>query len=151
MLPPEPLRAAIRHDHRIAEPQAVSRLLARQPDGGMTRDIHSLARHLAERVRATPPSPLSAESFLRQYGLSTREGIALMCVAEALLRIPDPETADALLRDKLSQGNWDSESQGSLLASAADWGLMLTGTLARWHDLPGDSFTAQMKQLASRL
>ena len=117
----------------------------------MTKDITSLAKHLAERVRATPPAPLSAESFLRQYGLSTREGIALMCVAEALLRIPDPETADALLRDKLSQGNWDSESQGSLLASAADWGLMLTGTLARWHDAPGESFTSQMKQLAARL
>jgi RHH-type transcriptional regulator, proline utilization regulon repressor / proline dehydrogenase / delta 1-pyrroline-5-carboxylate dehydrogenase len=151
MLPLETLRAAIRRDHRIAEPQAVSRLLALQPDGGMTRDIHSLARHLAERVRATPPAPLSAESFLRQYGLSTREGIALMCVAEALLRIPDPETADALLRDKLAQGNWDAESQGSLLASAADWGLMLTGTLARWHDSPGEGFTAQMKQLAARL
>jgi len=74
-----------------------------------------------------------------------------MCVAEALLRIPDPETADALLRDKLSHGNWDSDSQGSLLASAADWGLMLTGTLARWHDAPGESFTSQMKQLAARL
>src|SRR5207253_9985471 len=58
------------------------------------------------RVRATPPGPLSAESFLRRYGLSTREGVALMCVAEALLRIPDPQTADALLRDKLSSGNW---------------------------------------------
>ena len=50
-----------------------------------------------------------------------------MCVAEALLRIPDPDTADALIRDKLSSGNWSS-------ASAADWALMLTGTLARWHD-----------------
>jgi RHH-type proline utilization regulon transcriptional repressor/proline dehydrogenase/delta 1-pyrroline-5-carboxylate dehydrogenase len=151
MAPLEPLRAAIRRDHRIAEPDAVSRLLALQPDGQLTKDIHALATHLAERVRATPPAPLSAESFLRQYGLSTGEGIALMCVAEALLRIPDAETADALLRDKLSQGNWDSESQGSLLASATDWGLMLTGTLARWHDLPGDGFTAQMKQLAARL
>src|SRR3954471_14666879 len=151
MLPLEPLRAAIRRDHRIAEAHAVSRLRALQPDSQLTKDIHSLARRLAERVRASPPAPLSAESFLRQYGLSTREGIALMCVAEALLRIPDPETADALLRDKLSQGNWESESQGSLLASATDWGLMLTGTLARWHDVPGDGFTAQMKQLAARL
>jgi RHH-type transcriptional regulator, proline utilization regulon repressor / proline dehydrogenase / delta 1-pyrroline-5-carboxylate dehydrogenase len=151
MTPLEAPRAAIRRDHRIAEPDAVARLLAFQPDGRARKEIHSLARHLAERVRATPPAPLSAESFLRQYGLSTREGIALMCVAEALLRIPDPETADALLRDKLSQGNWDSESQGSLLASAADWGLMLTGALARWHDSPEETFTAQIKQLAARL
>src|SRR5258706_4277930 len=151
MPPFETLRAAIRRDHRIAEAEAVSRLRALQPDPGASQAITRAATDLATRVRKTPAAPLSAESFLRQYGLSSREGIALMCVAEALLRIPDPETADALLRDKLSQGNWESEAQGSLLASAADWGLMLTGTLARWHDLPGDSFTAQMKQLAARL
>src|SRR5258706_178116 len=129
MSPLEPRAAAIRRDHRIAEAGAVSRLLALQPDGQQTKDIHSLATHLAERVRATPPAPLSAESFLRQYGLSTPEGVALMCVAEALLRIPDADTADALLREKLASGNWSS-------ASAADWALMLTGTLVRWHDEP---------------
>src|SRR5258707_9688830 len=147
----ERLRAAIAGEHRSAETGAVRRLRALQPDPAVSRAITAFSFRLAERVRAAPPAPLSAESFLRQYGLSTPEGVALMCVAEALLRIPDPETADALLRDKLSQGNWESEAQGSLLASAADWGLMLTGTLARWHDLPGDSFTAQMKQLAARL
>jgi RHH-type proline utilization regulon transcriptional repressor/proline dehydrogenase/delta 1-pyrroline-5-carboxylate dehydrogenase len=57
--------------------------------------------------------------------------VALMCVAEALLRIPDAATADALLREKLSSGNWST-------ASAADWALMLTGTLVSWHDAPGE-------------
>jgi RHH-type proline utilization regulon transcriptional repressor/proline dehydrogenase/delta 1-pyrroline-5-carboxylate dehydrogenase len=66
-----------------------------------------------------------------------------MCVAEALLRIPDPETADALIRDKLSSGNWSS-------ASAADWALMLTGTLARWHDAADEDFSA-VKYLVARL
>src|SRR5213594_3269371 len=113
-----------RRDHRMPEAEAVRRLLAFQPGKDASRRIASLALRLAQRVRATPPGPLSAESFLRQYGLSTPEGVALMCVAEALLRIPDPETADELIREKLSSGNWSA-------ASAADWALLLTGTLSK--------------------
>src|SRR5581483_4342124 len=88
---------------------------------------------LAERVRATPPGPLSAESFLRHYGLSTPEGVLLMCIAEALLRIPDAATADALIRDKLSRGDWERYlgASESLLVNASTWGLMLTGRIAR--------------------
>jgi len=97
-------------------------------------------------VRATPPGALSAESFLRHYGLSTPEGVALMCVAEALLRIPDAATADALLREKFSQGDWAPASDDSLLASAADWALLLTGKLARWHDEP-----SPLKHMVARL
>src|SRR5213075_3174058 len=108
--------------------------------------IQALATRLAERVRASPPPALSAESFLRQYSLSTREGVALMCVAEALLRIPDAETADALLREKFSQGNWAPGGDGTLLASAADWALLLTGKLARWHDEP-----SPLKHIVARL
>ena len=84
------LRSAIAGDHRVSEADAVRRLRALQPDAAAAARIHENAVRLAERVRATPPGPLSAESFLRHYGLSTREGVALMCVAEALLRIPDP-------------------------------------------------------------
>src|SRR5437773_1546551 len=87
-----------RRDHRMPEAEAVGRLLAFQPGKDASRRIASLGLRLAQRVRATPPGPLSAESFLRHYGLSTREGVALMCVAEALLRIPDPPTADAAAR-----------------------------------------------------
>jgi len=135
----ERLRAAIASSHRTAEAQAVRSLRARQPDPVAATRITELSFQLAERVRAAPPAPLSAESFLRQYGLSTPEGVALMCVAEALLRIPDAETADALLRDKLASGQWST-------ASAADWALMLTGTLVRWHDEP-----STLKSLISRL
>src|SRR5262245_2877641 len=125
------LRAEIANQHRVGEADAVRRLRARQPDPGTASRITQAAFRLAERVRAAPPAPLSAESFLRQYGLSTPEGVALMCVAEALLRIPDAATADALLREKLASGHWST-------ASAADWALMLTGTLVRWHDDPSD-------------
>jgi len=141
-----------RRDHRMPEAEAVRRLLAFQPGKDASRRIASLALRLAQRVRATRPGPLSAESFLRHYGLSTREGVALMCVAEALLRIPDPQTADALLRDKLASGNWGStKDEDSFVSSAADWALMLTGTLARWREAPQEDLSSGLKQLVARL
>jgi RHH-type proline utilization regulon transcriptional repressor/proline dehydrogenase/delta 1-pyrroline-5-carboxylate dehydrogenase len=140
----------IRQDHRIPEPEAVERLRRLQPDRGASQRITEKALHLARVVRAARPAALSAESFLRHYGLSTQEGVALMCVAEALLRIPDPETADALLREKLSAGNWGQGGEDSWAASAADWALMLTGTLARWRDADEEP-VAQLKRLAARL
>ncbi len=136
--------AKIRHRHRIAEAQAVAELRAAAP--AEATSVEAAARRLAERVRATSPGPLSAESFLRHYGLATREGVALMCVAEALLRIPDAATADALLREKLAQGDWGATPGDSLLAHAADWALLLTGRLVRWHDEP-----SPLKHIASRV
>ena len=141
----------IRQDHRIAEAVALERLRRLQPEPAVSRRITGKALELAREVRAARPAALSAESFLRHYGLSTQEGVALMCVAEALLRIPDPQTADALLREKLSAGNWESHGEAeSWAASAADWALMLTGTLARWREA-GEDPVAQLKRLAARL
>ena len=134
---------SLRRYHRIAEAEAVARLLRLQPSDSVSQAIGQRALQLARRVRATPPGPLSAESFLRSHGLTTPEGVALMCVAEALLRIPDADTADALIRDKLSAGNWSS-------ASAADWALMLTGTLARWHSAENENLPT-VKKLIARL
>jgi RHH-type transcriptional regulator, proline utilization regulon repressor / proline dehydrogenase / delta 1-pyrroline-5-carboxylate dehydrogenase len=139
----EEMREAIRRQHRVPEAEAVARLRGLQPDATTSRRISETALRLARRVRETPPGALSAESFLRSYGLTTREGVALMCVAEALLRIPDADTQDALIRDKLASGSWST-------ASAADWALMLTGTLARWHDAEEESFST-LKQLIARL
>ena len=137
-------RAKLRAHHRIAEAGAIAGLRAAAPRSSPS--VEATARRLASRVRATPPDALSAESFLRQYGLATREGVALMCVAEALLRIPDAATADALLRDKLAQGEWGGAPGDSLLASAADWALLLTGKLARWHEEP-----SPLKHVVARL
>ncbi|MGQ0749633.1 MAG: proline dehydrogenase family protein, partial [Betaproteobacteria bacterium] len=145
------LRKAIANDHRVAEADIVRRLRALQPEASAAASIQEVALRLTERVRATPPGPLSAESFLRHYGLSTREGVALMCVAEALLRIPDPDTADALLREKLSAGAWGGANEGSLISNAADWALLLTGTLARWYETEEDGLAAQLKRLAAQL
>ena len=148
----------IRQDHRLAEAEALERLRALQPEHEASRRITEQALRLASEVRSTRPAALSAESFLRHYGLSTPEGVALMCVAEALLRIPDPETADALLREKLSAGGWaksggkgaGQDADDSWAASAADWALMLTGTLARWREAEAEPI-AQLKRLAARL
>src|SRR5688572_28634468 len=140
---PDDLRERIRRTHRIAESEAVARLRPLQPERAVSARISDTALRLAERVRAAPPGALSAESFLRSYGLTTPEGVALMCVAEALLRIPDADTADALIRDKLAGGNWSA-------ASAADWALMLTGTLAKWHDAQ-EQPAALLKRLIARL
>jgi RHH-type proline utilization regulon transcriptional repressor/proline dehydrogenase/delta 1-pyrroline-5-carboxylate dehydrogenase len=77
------------------------------------------------------------DAFLQEFGLSNQEGIALMCLAEALLRIPDDDTADRLIAEKVSSGNWDSHSgrSTSLFVNASTWGLMLTGRLV---DLPAE-------------
>src|SRR2546423_4409361 len=135
---------SLRATHRMAEGQALERLLTLQPGPETSEKITRRASELAARVRSTTPGALSAESFLRQYGLSTPEGVALMCVAEALLRIPDPETADELIREKVSSGNWSA-------ASAADWALLLTGTLAKWHDAATEDLASQLKRLVARL
>jgi RHH-type transcriptional regulator, proline utilization regulon repressor / proline dehydrogenase / delta 1-pyrroline-5-carboxylate dehydrogenase len=135
---------SIRRYHRIAEAEAIARLRRLLPDRALSEKISRSALRLAHRVRAAPPGPLSAESFLRSYGLTTPEGVALMCVAEALLRIPDAETQDALIRDKLASGDWSA-------ASAADWALMLTGTLARWHDAEERTLPTTFKRLIARL
>ena len=151
MPPGDDARAAIRRDHRLPEAEALARLLPLQPRDEAAHAIERFATGLAARVRASPPPPLSAESFLRQYSLSTPEGIALMCVAEALLRIPDAATQDALLRDKLAPGDWAAEEPDSWVASAAEWGLMLTGKLAQWHEVPQAGLGSQLKHLVARL
>ena len=69
------------------------------------------------------------EVFLSAYGLSTKEGVALMCLAEALLRVPDAETMDELIRDKIAPHDWSAHSGGSssIFVNASTWALMLTG------------------------
>ncbi|HEY8594822.1 MAG TPA: bifunctional proline dehydrogenase/L-glutamate gamma-semialdehyde dehydrogenase PutA [Devosiaceae bacterium] len=89
--------------------------------------IGKRAVSLVEAVRDATPGIL--ESFLSEYGLSTREGVALMCLAEALLRVPDAETMDDLIRDKIAPHDWGAHlgKAGSALVNASTWALMLTG------------------------
>ena len=89
------------------------------------------ARKLVLSVRARQQNHTGMQSFLTQYDLSSQEGVLLMCVAEALLRIPDAATADKLIKDKFAQGDWKKHlgASDSLLVNAGTWGMMLTGKL----------------------
>ncbi|MEB3752974.1 trifunctional transcriptional regulator/proline dehydrogenase/L-glutamate gamma-semialdehyde dehydrogenase [Acinetobacter sp. MD2(2019)] len=91
---------------------------------------HSLSKHLRERKSASGKAGI-VQGLLQEFSLSSQEGIALMCLAEALLRIPDAATRDLLIRDKINQGNWKEHvGQSSLMfVNAAAWGLMLTGKI----------------------
>src|SRR4051812_18452511 len=79
---------------------------ARLPADAAAR-VHARARALVEKVRSKRTAHAGMQSLLREYDLSSQEGVLLMCVAEALLRIPDAATADKLIRDKLAQGDWE--------------------------------------------
>ena len=128
------LRAAIRRAQRTDEAAAVARLLEEAAvDPAQRPRIEARALRLAERVREAGGDQLGVEAFLHEYSLSTREGVMLMCLAEALLRIPDPETSDRLIRDKLSFGDWARHlgHSESLFVNASTWGLMLTGRFVR--------------------
>ncbi|MRI31825.1 bifunctional proline dehydrogenase/L-glutamate gamma-semialdehyde dehydrogenase [Endozoicomonas sp. OPT23] len=108
---------------------------------------------LVEQVRAREDAIHMIDSMLLQYSLDTREGILLMCLAEALMRIPDAETADALIRDKISVAEWEKhiKQSDSLLVNASTWGLMLTGkvvTLDKKEDgRPGNVISRLVKKM----
>ena len=130
----DPHRIRILAAHRADEATCVAELLELAAVDGATRGrIRARALQLGGRVRRAGGDQLGVEAFLQEYRLSTREGIMLMCLAEALLRIPDAETADRLIRDKLSAGEWSRHvgQSGSLLVNASTWGLMLTGRFIR--------------------
>ena len=111
------------------------------------------AAALVTRVRARAKDQSVVESFMRQYDLSSEEGILLMCVAEALLRIPDKTTTDKLIRDKLGDANWRKHlgRSESLLVNASTWGLLLTGRLVNLADGSGDDFNGALRRLVARV
>ena len=148
-----PLWQAIGRAYRADEAKTVSALRARvRLPPAQRRRIAERALDLARRIRAKSQESTGAEAFLRRFALSTREGIVLMCLAEALLRIPDAYTADSLIRDKLAGTRWDStdEAEDGLLLNAATWGLMLTGKLAAWRDEPGEEPATLLRRLVAR-
>ena len=138
-----PLRRAVSAATRRPEPEAVAELL---PLARLPRDVAAraerLAQTLAADLRLRAPSAGRAglvQSLLQEYALSSQEGVALMCLAEALLRIPDAATRDALIRDKIAQGQWHTHlgRSQSLFVNAATWGLLLTGKLVATHSEAG--------------
>jgi RHH-type proline utilization regulon transcriptional repressor/proline dehydrogenase/delta 1-pyrroline-5-carboxylate dehydrogenase len=126
----EAIRQAIRDHGEWPEDRAVTRLLhALELTGGARHRAVATAMALVEGARARRDERPFLDAFLQEFGLSNQEGIALMCIAEALLRIPDDATADRLIAEKLATGNWSSHAgkSESLFVNASTWGLMLTG------------------------
>ena len=121
------------------------------PEG--RQHIAATARKLVEGVRANRVGKGGIDAFLHQYGLSTQEGVTLMCIAEALLRIPDNETQERLIRDKLTHAEWEKHlgKSGSLFVNASTWALMLTGRVIRLGTFEGQSIGGTMRRLVARL
>ena len=145
-----PLREAIRRLARTPEPQLLPGLLEQArlpaPMAAAVRD-HALriARGVRESSRAGGRAGL-VQGLLQEFALSSQEGVALMCLAEALLRIPDAATRDALIRDKIGQDtgvDWQRHlgQSPSLFVNAAAWGLLLTGKLVATHSDRGMAAT----------
>ena len=126
-----PLRDAITAHYRAPEEECVRGLLelaTLPPD--VVREAQGTARRLVETLRGKAAAG-AVQGLVREYDLSSQEGVALMCLAEALLRIPDTATRDALIRDKIGGGDWRAHlgHSPSLFVNAATWGLVVTGKL----------------------
>jgi RHH-type proline utilization regulon transcriptional repressor/proline dehydrogenase/delta 1-pyrroline-5-carboxylate dehydrogenase len=127
---PDVLRRTIRDHGTWPEDRAVKRLLHNlELTGGARHRAVTVAMALVEGARARRAERPFLDAFLQEFGLSNQEGIALMCIAEALLRIPDDVTADRLIAEKLKSGDWSSHAgqSESQFVNASTWGLMLTG------------------------
>jgi len=139
--PAPPLRAAIRASCRIDESEAVARILAAATLPAEMRDrIADQARAFVAAVRRERLGKGGIDAFLHEYALSSPEGVALLCLAEALLRVPDAETVDRLIRDKIGEANWESHlgRSESIFVNASTWALMLTGRLL--HAEPAEPY-----------
>ncbi len=135
----DPLRRRICEAYLDDETAVVTALLEQaRLDDVSQRRVRDLAAYLVEQVRSRDAQSGVMEAFVQEYDLSTPEGVVLMCLAEALLRIPDAATADQLIQDKLGGGNWAAHlgHSDSLLVNASTWGLMLSGRLLRQEELP---------------
>jgi RHH-type proline utilization regulon transcriptional repressor/proline dehydrogenase/delta 1-pyrroline-5-carboxylate dehydrogenase len=139
------LRQKIRAQYLAAESSVVNELVDSAHFSNQERQaISEKAAELIKKVRHSS-KPSIMENFLAEYGLTTKEGVALMCLAEALLRVPDAQTIDDLIEDKISHGNWGihlGHSESSLV-NASTWALLLTGKVVAAADEKGLKITLQ--------
>src|SRR5512134_1410580 len=116
------------------------------------RDIAQLAEQLVLAARAGRREAGGVDSFLHEYGLSSREGVLLLCLAEALLRVPDAATADRLIAGTVGSGDWARHlgQSNSLLVNASTYGLMLTGRVIDWGEGEGSKPARMLQRLIGR-
>ena len=140
--PPTPsaLRAAVRAAYRQDETACVEeRLNQAELPSDVRQRIEVAARRLVETVRAKSLGVGGVDAFMHEYELASEEGVVLMCLAEALLRIPDADTADRLIRDKIGGADWERHlgHSESILVNASTWALMFTGRVVSMSQATG--------------
>ncbi|WP_127072432.1 trifunctional transcriptional regulator/proline dehydrogenase/L-glutamate gamma-semialdehyde dehydrogenase [Pelagibacterium lentulum] len=145
-----PLRAAITNAYHLPETVCVPPLIqAATVTEAQAQNIAAIAGKAVRAIRAKGPGG-GVDGLIHEYALSSQEGIALMCLAEALLRTPDNETRDLLIADKIAPGNWQAHLglDRSMFVNAATWGLVVTGKLVTPVDEKG--LSSALSQLVAR-
>ena len=149
-----PIRQKIREFYRVDENVAVNHIL---PEAEVNVSARSRAweraRKMVLQIRQDQEGNGAIDALLNEYSLSSEEGIVLMCLAEALLRVPDKHTQDALIRDKISQGQWSNHigSSDSLFVNASSWGLLITGSMVEYADKRKKDHFGLLKKTVGRL
>ncbi|PZO02321.1 MAG: bifunctional proline dehydrogenase/L-glutamate gamma-semialdehyde dehydrogenase [Alphaproteobacteria bacterium] len=145
---------ALDHGKFASEPVAVQTILSASPLDAQARTaVVADAVALVEHARKSQKKQGVVESFLQEFSLGTREGLALMCLAEALLRTPDEDTRDRLIAEKIGSADWASHlgQSDSLFVNASTWGLMLTGKLVDADEQAKSDLPGFLKRVAGRL
>jgi RHH-type transcriptional regulator, proline utilization regulon repressor / proline dehydrogenase / delta 1-pyrroline-5-carboxylate dehydrogenase len=150
---PLPGRDEIASYHLLDETRLVGGLIERAVySEDERRRTAEVARKFVVAAREGRHKYSGIDAFMQEYGLTSEEGVILMCLAEALLRIPDKETADALIAEKIGSGQWGSHrgASDSLFVNASTWGLMLTGHVVKLKDTKGGGVSNVLKRLVLR-
>jgi RHH-type proline utilization regulon transcriptional repressor/proline dehydrogenase/delta 1-pyrroline-5-carboxylate dehydrogenase len=149
-----PTRQKIRDFYRISESEAIEHIL---PEAEVNMAARSRAweraRTMVLQIRREQEGHGGVDALLNEYSLSTAEGVVLMCLAEALLRVPDKHTQEELIRDKLSKGEWTPHlgNSDSLFVNASAWGLLFTGSMVKYADKRKSEQFGLLKKTMGRL
>jgi len=149
-----PIRQKIREFYRIDENIAVDHILpAAEVNVSARSRAWERARKMVLQIRQDQEGNGAIDALLNEYSLSSEEGVVLMCLAEALLRVPDKHTQDELIRDKISQGQWTNHlgASDSLFVNASSWGLLLTGSMVDYADKRKKDHFGLLKKTVGRL
>ena len=143
------IRAEMRADAFLADTEVLTRVAFLAPDQDARQTISIQASAIVDQLRHGA-KPSMMELFLGEYGLSSDEGVALMCLAEALLRVPDAATIDALIEDKIVPSEWGKHlgESHSTLVNASTWALFVTGQVL---DEPGKGIAGILRGAIKRL
>jgi len=148
------IRQKIRDFYRIDENVAVDHILpAAEVNVSARSRAWERARQMVLQIRQDQEGNGAIDALLNEYSLSSEEGVVLMCLAEALLRVPDKHTQDELIRDKISQGKWSTHlgSSDSLFVNASSWGLLITGSMVDYADKRKQDRFGLLKKTVGRL